>query len=166
LPPHEHPDADNTLASDSLDATRELYPGEVAGPNLGNYRLMQRIGVGGMGEVWLAEQKVPIRRRVAIKLIKAGMDSREVIARFESERQTLALMDHPAIARVLDAGSTANGIPYFVMEYVAGTPITKYCDKHRLGVRQRLELFMHASSSPNWTAIPFPKSSTSAWPRR
>jgi len=94
-----------------------------------------------MGEVWLAEQKEPINRRVAIKLIKAGMDSREVVGRFESERQTLALMDHPAIAKVLDAGSTEQGAPYFVMEYVNGIPITKYCDRHRLTTEQRLELF-------------------------
>jgi non-specific serine/threonine protein kinase/serine/threonine-protein kinase len=140
--PHGHADDAQTLASDSLEATRDLLPGEATGPVIGNYRLMQRIGVGGMGEVWLAEQKVPIRRRVAIKLIKVGMDSREVIARFESERQTLALMDHPAIAKVLDAGSTAQGAPYFVMEYVAGVSITKYCDNHRLGTGERLQLFI------------------------
>ena len=109
---------------------------------IGHYHLLHRIGVGGMGEVWLAEQKEPIRRRVAIKLIKAGMNSREVIRRFESERQTLALMDHPAIAKVLDAGSTQQGSPYFVMEYVAGVPITVHCDKHRLSTRDRLELFI------------------------
>jgi tetratricopeptide (TPR) repeat protein len=96
-----------------------------------------------MGEVWLAEQKEPVRRRVALKLIKAGMNSREVIARFESERQALALMDHPAIAKVLDAGSSPQGAPYFVMEYVAGVPITDYCDTHRLSTRERLELFVH-----------------------
>jgi non-specific serine/threonine protein kinase/serine/threonine-protein kinase len=92
--------------------------------------------------VWLAEQKQPVRRRVAIKLIKAGMDTREVVARFESERQALALMDHPAIAKVFDAGSTPKGRPYFVMEYVTGMPITEYCDRHKLTTRQRLELFM------------------------
>ncbi|MGB9028823.1 MAG: serine/threonine-protein kinase, partial [Acidobacteriaceae bacterium] len=100
------------------------------------------IGEGGMGQVWLAEQKQPVRRRVAIKLIKAGMDTREVVARFESERQALALMDHPAIAKVFDAGSTPEGRPYFVMEYVAGMPITEYCDKHKLAMRQRMELFI------------------------
>src|SRR5882672_4676936 len=109
---------------------------------LGPYQLLQSIGVGGMGEVWLAEQRQPVRRRVAIKLIKAGMDTREVVARFESERQALALMDHPAIARVFDAGSTPQGLPYFVMEYVSGVPITEYCDQQRLTARQRLELFM------------------------
>ena len=113
------------------------------GAVIGPYHLLQRIGEGGMGEVWLAEQKEPVRRRVAIKLIKAGMDTREVVARFQSERQALALMDHPAIAKVFDAGSTPQGAPYFVMEYVAGSPITAYCDNHRLSTRDRLELFMH-----------------------
>jgi tetratricopeptide (TPR) repeat protein len=96
-----------------------------------------------MGDVWLAEQKEPVRRRVALKLVKAGMNTREVIARFESERQALALMDHPAIAKVFDAGSTPQGTPYFVMEYVAGAPINTYCDNHRLSTRERLELFIH-----------------------
>jgi non-specific serine/threonine protein kinase/serine/threonine-protein kinase len=104
--------------------------------------MLQLIGEGGMGEVWLAEQKTPIHRTVALKLIKAGMDTKTVIARFESERQALALMDHPAIAKVFDAGSTQEGRPYFVMEYVPGLPITEYCDKHRLTVKERLELFM------------------------
>ena len=110
---------------------------------LGHYRLLQRIGEGGMGEVWLAEQNQPVRRRVALKLVKSGMSTREVIARFESERQALALMDHPAIAKVLEAGSTPDGAPYFVMEYVPGVPITTYCDNHRLSTRERLELFVH-----------------------
>jgi non-specific serine/threonine protein kinase/serine/threonine-protein kinase len=109
---------------------------------VGHYRLMQKIGEGGMGEVWLAEQREPIRRRVALKLVKAGMNTREVMARFESERQALALMDHTGIAKVFDAGATPEGAPYFVMEYVAGIPITEYCDDHRLSTRERLELFM------------------------
>ncbi|MBV8672242.1 MAG: serine/threonine protein kinase, partial [Acidobacteriaceae bacterium] len=113
-------------------------PGTVIGP----YHLLEVIGQGGMGEVWLAEQTRPVRRRVALKLIKAGMDTREVVARFESERQALALMDHPVIAKVFDAGSTSEGRPYFVMEYVAGIPITDYCDLHKLTVRQRMELFI------------------------
>ncbi|MBV8113286.1 MAG: tetratricopeptide repeat protein [Silvibacterium sp.] len=113
------------------------------GSFIGPYHLLDLIGEGGMGEVWLAEQKRPVRRRVAIKLIKVGMDTREVVARFESERQALALMDHPAIAKVFDAGSTPDGRPYFVMEFVAGIPITAYCDKHKLTVRQRMELFIH-----------------------
>jgi eukaryotic-like serine/threonine-protein kinase len=112
------------------------------GLDIGPYHMLQPIGRGGMGEVWLAEQKEPVRRRVAIKLIKAGMDTREVVARFEVERQALALMDHPAIAKVFEAGSTAHGRPYFVMEYVTGIPITAYCDQHKLTTRQRLELFV------------------------
>jgi len=109
---------------------------------IGPYHLLQKIGEGGMGEVWVAEQHEPIQRRVALKLIKAGMDTRQVIARFESERQALALMDHPAIAKVFDAGETNDGRPYFVMEYVRGIPITAYCDKNRLTTRERLELLM------------------------
>lgn len=112
------------------------------GDTIGSYRLLQLIGQGGMGEVWLAEQKAPVRRRVALKLIKAGMDSREVVARFESERQALAVMDHPAIAKVFDAGTTLQGRPYFVMEYVAGISITGYCDQHKLSMRERLHLFV------------------------
>jgi len=123
------------------DATSALEEGG-SGTAIGRYLLLQRIGEGGMGEVWLAEQKEPVRRRVALKLVKAGMNTREVMARFESERQALALMDHPAIAKVFDAGSTPLGAPYFVMEYVAGVPITAYCDNHRLSTRERLELFM------------------------
>ena len=129
--------------SDSLatrDTATEL---EFVGALIGRYHLIQKIGEGGMGEVWLAEQKEPVRRRVAVKLVKAGMNTREVITRFESERQALALMDHPAIAKVFDAGSTPEGAPYFVMEYVAGLPVTTYCDNHRLSTRERLELFMH-----------------------
>ena len=114
----------------------------LGGHTIGRYHLLQKIGEGGMGQVWLAEQKDPVRRRVALKLVKAGMNTREVIARFEAERQALALMDHPAIAKVFDAGATPQGTPYFVMEYVAGVPITAYCDNHQLNTRERLELFM------------------------
>jgi serine/threonine protein kinase/tetratricopeptide (TPR) repeat protein len=114
---------------------------ELATPHrIGPYRLLQLIGEGGMGEVWLADQAEP-RRRVAIKVIKAGMDTKQVVARFESERQALALMDHPAIAKVFDGGSTPEGRPYFVMEYVAGIPITEHCDTHKLSTTSRLELF-------------------------
>ncbi len=109
---------------------------------IGPYRLLECVGRGGMGEVYVAEQTTPIRRRVAVKLIKAGMDSREVIARFESERQALALMNHPNVARIYDAGTTDAGLPYFVMEYVPGEPITEYCDRHKLDLRGRLELFI------------------------
>jgi serine/threonine protein kinase/Tfp pilus assembly protein PilF len=113
-----------------------------AGMFIGFYHLLELIGQGGMGEVWLAEQKQPVRRRVAIKLIKAGMGTREVVSRFEAERQALAMMEHPAIAKVFDAGSTADGHPYFVMEYVPGVPITDHCDTYRVPVRERLELFI------------------------
>jgi serine/threonine protein kinase/tetratricopeptide (TPR) repeat protein len=113
-------------------------PGMFVGP----YRLMEQIGEGGMGLVFVAEQQQPVRRKVAVKVIKPGMDSRQVIARFEAERQALALMDHPHIAKVLDAGATASGRPYFVMELVKGKPITEYCDEHRLTPRERLGLFV------------------------
>ncbi|HET7294414.1 MAG TPA: tetratricopeptide repeat protein [Vicinamibacteria bacterium] len=106
------------------------------------YRLLQRVGEGGMGEVWLAEQTEPVRRQVALKVIKVGMDSAQVVARFEAERQALALMDHPGIATVFDGGTTPEGRPFFAMELVRGEPITTYCDRHRLTTRQRLELFM------------------------
>ncbi|MEI6226005.1 MAG: serine/threonine-protein kinase, partial [Deltaproteobacteria bacterium] len=120
-----------------------LDPGGSGGRRaVGPYRLLRRLGEGGMGEVWLAEQTEPIRRTVAVKLIKAGMDTRRVVARFEAERQALAMMEHPAIARVLDGGSTAEGRPYFVMELVEGEPLLAYCDAHRLSTRQRLELFV------------------------
>jgi tetratricopeptide (TPR) repeat protein len=113
-------------------------PGRVIGP----YKLLQMIGEGGMGTVFMAEQTQPVQRKVALKIIKPGMDSRPVIARFEAERQALALMDHPNIARVLEAGTTDSGRPYFVMELVKGVPLTKYCDQQRLTPRQRLELFL------------------------
>jgi non-specific serine/threonine protein kinase/serine/threonine-protein kinase len=113
----------------------------------GKYRLIEVVGVGGMGEVWRAEQEQPIRRTVALKLIKLGMDTREVIARFEMERQALALMNHPNIAKVLDAGATDSGRPYFVMEYVAGEPITLFCDRHSYSIRQRLQLFLQACAA-------------------
>jgi serine/threonine protein kinase/predicted Zn-dependent protease len=115
---------------------------EGPGTRIGPYKLLQLIGEGGMGAVWMAEQTEPVRRRVAVKVIKPGMDSAQVVARFEAERQALALMEHPNIARVLDAGTTANGRPFFVMDLVKGTPITAYCDEHRLTPRQRLELFV------------------------
>src|SRR5579883_3484206 len=109
---------------------------------IGPYKLLEQIGEGGMGLVFVAEQQQPIKRRVALKIIKPGMDSRQVIARFEAERQALALMDHPHIAKVHDGGTTPEGRPYFVMELVKGTPITDYCDRHRLTNRQRLQLFL------------------------
>ncbi len=107
----------------------------------GRYKLLEEIGEGGMGTVWVAEQSEPVRRRVALKLIKAGMDSRQVLSRFEAERQALALMDHPNIAKVFDGGMTDQGRPFFVMEYVKGLPITRYCDEARLTIAERLALF-------------------------
>jgi serine/threonine protein kinase len=114
---------------------------EGPGTRIGPYKLLESIGEGGMGVVYMAEQAEPVRRRVAVKIIKPGMDSAQVIARFEAERQALAMMDHPNIARVLDAGATATGRPYFVMELVKGVPITEYCDRNRLPLGERLELF-------------------------
>src|SRR5262245_6354539 len=116
--------------------------GDAAGAVLaGRYTLLQRLGEGGMGEVWLARQQEPVKRQVALKLIKAGMDSKAVLARFEAERQALALMDHPNIARVLDGGLTDQRRPFFAMELVNGLPLTRFCDQARLGIRDRLELF-------------------------
>jgi serine/threonine protein kinase len=108
----------------------------------GKYKLVEEIGEGGMGSVFMAQQTEPVKRAVAVKVIKAGMDSRAVLARFVAERQVLAMMDHPNIAKVLDAGTTDGGRPFFVMELVKGTPITRYCDEHKLTPRQRLELFV------------------------
>ncbi|TVQ51545.1 MAG: serine/threonine protein kinase, partial [Phycisphaerales bacterium] len=114
---------------------------ELIGTRIGPYKLLEQIGEGGFGVVFMAEQVEPVTRKVALKVIKLGMDTKQVIARFEAERQALAMMDHPNIARVLDAGATDEGRPYFVMEYVRGEPITDYCDKNNLTVRERLELF-------------------------
>lgn len=115
---------------------------EGPGSAIGRYKLLQKIGEGGMGAVFMAEQTEPVRRKVALKIIKLGMDTKTVVARFEAERQALALMDHPSIAKVLDAGETETGRPYFVMELVKGVPINVYCDKARLGMQARLKLFM------------------------
>jgi serine/threonine protein kinase len=123
-------------------AASEDLAGEATGMPIGPYRLLQKLGEGGMGAVWMAEQTEPVQRRVALKLIKAGMDSARVIARFEQERQALAMMDHPHIAKVLDAGTTVSGRPYFVMELVTGIPITRYCDDEKLSPRERVELFI------------------------
>ena len=132
------------LANPGTDPSKQpaLSPERGVGSWIGPYKLVQQIGEGGMGIVFMAEQQDPVRRTVAVKVIKAGMDSAQVIARFEAERQALALMDHPNIAKVLDANTTSNGQPYFVMELVKGIPITKYCDAQRLTLQQRLELFV------------------------
>ena len=163
-----------------LDSTIELPPTKKGrGTVIGPYKLLQQIGEGGMGVVFMAEQTEPIQRTVALKIIKPGMDTRQVIARFEAERQALAMMDHPNIAKVLDAGTTDSGRPYFVMELVKGVPITKYCDEKHLPLRARLELLLpvcqagaacpseghhpsrhqaqRTSSWPSTTTTPFPK---------
>src|SRR5262245_6962889 len=122
--------------------------GDAAGAVVaGRYTLLERLGEGGMGEVWLARQQEPVKRQVALKLIKAGMDSKAVLGRFEAERQALALMDHPHIARVLDGGLTAQRRPFFAMELVNGLPLTRFCDQARLGIRARLELFVAICSA-------------------
>ena len=142
-----HPKAGGFLERPARPAGEEtaayLPTGEQAGTVIaGRYKLLEQIGEGGMGTVWVAEQTQPVRRKVALKLIKAGMDSKTVLSRFEAERQALALMDHPNIAKVLDGGTTANGRPFFVMEYVKGVPITMYCDDARLSIAERLALFV------------------------
>jgi non-specific serine/threonine protein kinase/serine/threonine-protein kinase len=124
----------------SLPPTEDMQFRSDQDRQIGPYHLLQSIGEGGMGEVWLAEQTHPVRRKVAFKVIKQGMDTKQIVARFEAERQALAMMDHPCVAKVFDAGSTPRGRPYFVMEYVKGTPITEYCDRNRLTNRERLAL--------------------------
>ena len=120
-----------------------IQPSEKAGDKIGRYKLLQQIGEGGCGVVYMADQEEPVRRRVALKIIKLGMDTKQVIARFEAERQALALMDHPNIAKVLDAGATETGRPYFVMELVRGIRITDYCDQNNLSPRERAECSRH-----------------------
>jgi len=124
-----------------------VEPMETPGTVIGRYKLLEKIGEGGMAAVYMAEQEQPIRRKVALKIIKLGMDTRQVIARFEAERQALALMDHPSIAKVLDAGATETGRPYFVMELVAGVSITEYCDKNNLSTKDRLALFLQVCNA-------------------
>src|SRR5436309_16002995 len=131
---------------ESADAAPPTKTAGQTGPRLpsriGAYHVVDLLGEGGMGLVYLAEQTTPIRRRVAVKVIKLGMDTRQVLARFESESQALAVLNHPNIAKVFDAGATDDGRPYFVMEYVAGLPITQYCDLKCLSIRDRNELFV------------------------
>jgi len=124
------------------NATVIVAPQEGPGTLIGRYKLLERIGEGGFGAVYVAEQREPVKRRVALKVIKLGMDTKQVVARFEAERQALALMDHPNIAKVLDAGATETGRPFFVMELVKGIPITHYCDQAKLGTQERLDLFI------------------------
>lgn len=124
------------------DSLPEETPGEIGG-----YRVVSRLGQGGMGNVWLCEQTSPVKRLLAIKVLRAGMDTREVLARFDAERQALALMSHPNIARIIDAGTTPAGRPFFAMEYVPGTPLVRYCNEHSLDLRQRLQLFMQVCAA-------------------
>ncbi len=149
----EQVDRDELLRAHPViaDELRDFFAAEVTlehqgqpnpGPFVGPYKLLQQIGEGGMGTVWLADQERPIRRRVAPKLIRQGLDSKEIVARFEAERQALAMMDHQNIAKVLDAGVSRQGRPYFVMELVEGSPLTQYCDKNRLTLDERLKLFI------------------------
>ena len=130
------------LPTHALDDQDPKQDDERVGSSIGRYKLLEKIGEGGFGVVYVAEQEKPVRRRVAVKLIKPGMDSKQVIGRFEAERQALAMMDHINIAKVLDAGTTDSDRPYFVMELVHGTPITDYCDENHLTPRERLELFV------------------------
>jgi len=139
-----HEDAGDFLKVDASDSNATLDdPPLTDGPGtkIGRYELLEQIGEGGMGLVYIAQQKKPVKRKVALKIIKPGMDSRQVIARFEAERQALAVLDHPNIARVFDAGTTKTGRPYFIMEYVKGVSITRYCDENKLSIEKRLRLF-------------------------
>lgn len=133
-------EAGKTVLADTLPDD-SAAGGEREGQWIGRYRLLQCIGEGGFGSVWMAEQNEPVLRRVAVKIIKQGMDTREVVARFEAERQALSMMDHPNIAKVLDAGATNTGRPYFVMELVKGKPVNRFCEEWKLDMEQRLLLF-------------------------
>lgn len=137
----ESPLFDGVIAMDSSPISEG--PGTV----IGRYKLLEKIGEGGMAVVYMAEQEEPIKRKVALKIIKLGMDTKQVIARFEAERQALAIMDHPSIAKVIDAGATETGRPYFVMELVKGVSITEYCDKNKLTTKERLDLFIQACNA-------------------
>ena len=148
LTAHENPDSFLNPPDAGEPETEDYAPiGEGPGTVIGPYKLLEKIGEGGMGVVYMAEQTSPVKMRVALKIIKPGMDSKQVIARFETERQALALMEHPNIAKVLAAGTTESGRPYFAMELVKGEPITTYCDKHRLTLRERLRLFASVCSA-------------------
>src|SRR5947209_798127 len=140
---HEQSNSLLDAPSAELAATMREPAREGPGTLIGPYKLLEQIGEGGFGVVFMAEQQHPVRRKVALKVLKPGMDTRQVVARFEAERQALALMDHPHIARIFDGGETASGRPYFVMELVRGIPITDFCDQNQLPVRERLELFIN-----------------------
>src|SRR5258708_2202830 len=142
----DHFQRDEFMKEPAVDASSPTVsaPRPIAAPAqmLGRYKLLERIGEGGFGEVWMAEQREPVKRRVALKIIKLGMDSRQIVARFEAERQALAMMDHANIAKIFDADVTDTGRPYFVMELVRGIKITEYCDQNQLPTQERLGLFI------------------------
>src|SRR5215471_561760 len=131
-----------TIEADTKLDFSDAPTDETVGRKIGRYKILEKIGEGGYGMVYVAEQTEPVRRRVALKVIKLGMDTKQVVARFEAERQALAMMDHPNIAKVLDAGSTESGRPYFIMELVRGIRITDYCDQNKLSTNDRLDLFV------------------------
>lgn len=137
----------SSIASSGGGDSTSVSSTEIVGTQIGNYKILQEIGEGGFGVVYMAEQIEPVRRRVALKIIKPGMDTRQVVARFEAERQALAMMSHPNISQALDAGATESGRPYFVMELVKGISITDFCDQNKLSTRQRLELFLQVCSA-------------------
>src|SRR5208283_2991338 len=139
-----YPEAGSFLEAPAAatDPTLNIPLAEKPGTTIGRYKLVEQIGEGGMGAVFMAQQVEPVKRAVAVKIIKPGMDSKAVLARFEAERQALAVMDHPNIAKVLDGGLTDTGRPFFVMEYVKGLPITEYCDARRLNIPERIQLFV------------------------
>ena len=140
-------EATDSLLVKSEPSSTVFTPDSMIGERIGPYKLLEKIGEGGMGSVYLAEQSQPVRRKVALKVVRAGMDSKQVVARFEAERQSLALMDHPNIAKVLDAGETDRGEPYFVMEWVKGIRITEYCDENRLPTKQRAQLMIQVCNA-------------------
>ncbi len=145
LAANEEPESLLTGQGQAAGPTMKLEldsPDEAVGQTIGRYKLLEKVGEGGCGVVYVAEQTEPVRRRVALKVIKMGMDTKAVVARFEAERQALAMMDHPNIAKVLDAGTTELGRPFFVMELVRGIRITEYCDQANLSTKERLDLFM------------------------
>jgi non-specific serine/threonine protein kinase/serine/threonine-protein kinase len=133
----------DSLAGAEESGTQTLEIATAPGDDdFGRYRIVRPLGEGGMGTVYLAEQHEPIRRCVALKIVKLGMDTVHVLARFNNERQALAMMDHPNIAKIFDAGATGRGRPYFVMEYIEGAPITQYCDRERMPTKERIALFL------------------------
>ena len=152
-------DAERLLQSGEPETDMGTAAGSAPSPTMvevrtGRYRLLRRIGEGGMGIVWEAEQEHPVRRRVALKLIKHGLEGEQILARFAAERQALALMNHPNVARVLDAGKDASGRPFFVMEYIQGIPLSDYCDRHNLTTRERLELLIQACAGVLYGGLP------------